>query len=253
MDTGNALLTCSLCMALLVGSGCSTAIATRHVSTAPQRAFFDSLAARCGSEYPGRAIIAPGTDDTFRPAFLGMRIDSCTADEIRIAFIVDDDESRTWVLKMDGGDLVFTHEHVLEGDTLSSNSGWGGRAPAGSGTASFQHFPDHRWDPAQTPVANRSHWRMRLDPDHGQFVYYLDRGVRPAYRLVFHLGQDRELCVGHRGTPGCAGSLDTRFRSVWAISAEDMSSREHSRRSMPAAEFDAHGAAGTLIERRKDD
>lgn len=37
---------------------------------------------------------------------------------------------------------------------------------------------------------------MRLDPDHGQFVYYLDRGIVPAYRLVFHMGQDRSLSGG---------------------------------------------------------
>lgn len=155
----------------------------------PQQGFFDALAERCGDEYPGRAIIAPDTDDTFRPAFLGMRIVSCTEDEIRITFFVDEDDSRTWVLKLEEG-LLFTHEHMLEGDTLSSNSGWGGRAAPGTGTALFQHFPDHRWDPDRVPEDRRSHWRMRIDPDHGQFVYYLDRGTEPAYRLVFHMGQD---------------------------------------------------------------
>jgi hypothetical protein len=203
MNIRHALRAVTLCFPLLPLASCGTALAMNETAPAPQRAFFDRIAERCGDEYPGRAIIAPESDNTFRPAFLGMRIDSCRGDEIRIAFVVDGDESRTWVLTMDGGDLVFTHEHMLEGDTLSSNSGWGGRAQAGTGTASFQHFPDHRWEPGQTPIENRSHWRMRLDPAHGQFVYYLDRGVRPAYRLVFHLGQDPELCEGQRGTPGC--------------------------------------------------
>jgi hypothetical protein len=180
------------CVTALALAGCGAAPVVETTAN-PQRAFFDHIAARCGDEYPGRAVIAPETDDTFRPAFLGMRIETCTENQIRIPFIVDDDDSRTWVLTLDGGDLVFTHEHMLEGDTLSANSGWGGRAVAGSGTELFQHFPDHRWDPEHVPEENRSHWRMRLDPDHGQFVYYLDRGTTPAYRLVFHTGQDRLL------------------------------------------------------------
>lgn len=203
MTIRRAVLAAAGCAALIVLAGFQAAAPLQPGSGGPQRAFFDSLAARCGDEFPGRAITAPASDDTFRPAFLGMRIDSCTADQIRIAFLVDGDESRTWVLTMEGGDLVFTHEHMLEGDMLSSNSGWGGRAVAGSGTATFQHFPDHRWTPGQTAAENRSHWRMRLDTDRGQFVYYLDRGIRPAYRLVFHMGQDRELCEGQSAEPAC--------------------------------------------------
>jgi hypothetical protein len=90
-----------------------------------------------------------------------------------------------------------SHEHRLDDDTLSSNSGWGGRAVAGTGTPVFQYFPDHRWDPERIPADSRSHWRMRIDAEHGQFVYYLDRGVTPAYRLVFHLGQDPGLLGGY--------------------------------------------------------
>jgi hypothetical protein len=191
--TPRRTLIAGIAASALLAVGCTVAAEEPAAGSSPQREFMSHLAERCGDEYPGRAIIAPATDDTFRPAFLGMRLESCTEEQIRIAFLVDDDASRTWVLTMDGGDLVFTHEHMLEGDTLSSNSGWGGRAAAGSGTALFQHFPDHRWDPAQVPESRRSHWRMRIDAEHGQFVYYLDRGTTPAYRLVFHMGQDRML------------------------------------------------------------
>jgi hypothetical protein len=185
-----------LTFAAIAASGCASAPHAAGIGESPQAAFLAQLAERCGERYAGRAILAPETDDTFRPAFLGMHIASCTPGEIRITFLVDDDDSRTWVLALEGGDLVFTHEHLLEGDTLSSNSGWGGRAVAGAGSATFQHFPDHRWDPSQVPEESRSHWRLRIDEEHGQFVYYLDRGVRPAYRLVFHLGQDPALAGG---------------------------------------------------------
>jgi len=180
----------------LLAAGCTAGAGEENPDDNPQHAFFDALSERCGEEYPGRAIIAPETDLTFRPAYLAMQIASCTDSQIRIPFIVDGDASRTWVLTLDDDGLLFTHEHLLDGDTLSSNSGWGGRAPAGSGTALFQHFPDHRWAPDRVPEENRSHWRMRIDPDHGQFVYYLDRGTVPAYRLVFHMGQDPLLSSG---------------------------------------------------------
>jgi hypothetical protein len=105
MKTRRALLAASGCAAMIVLAGVQATASVQHGESNPQRDFFDSMAARCGDEYPGRAIIAPASDDTFRPAFLGMRIDSCTADQIRIAFLVDDDESRTWVLTMEGGEL----------------------------------------------------------------------------------------------------------------------------------------------------
>jgi hypothetical protein len=157
-----------------------------------QDAFFEALAERCGDEYPGRAIIAPASDDVFHPAYLGMRIDECTDDVLRIAFLVDGDESRTWVLERSDEGLLFTHEHMREDGTLYDNSGWGGWA-SDTGTALFQDFPDHRWDAERVPEARRSHWRLRLDPENGQFVYYLDRGVQPSYRLVFHMGQSQKV------------------------------------------------------------
>jgi hypothetical protein len=157
-----------------------------------QNAFFQALAERCGDEYPVRAIVAPETDDTFHPAYLGMHIVDCGESEIRITFLVDDDDSRTWVIEQSDEGLLFTHEHRREDGTLYENSGWGGWATE-QGTELFQHFPDHRWTPDRGPEEQRSVWRLRLDPENGQFVYYLDRGLTPAYRLVFHMGQSQKV------------------------------------------------------------
>jgi len=182
-------------LALFTGCGGGPESVAQPDGTTPdsaRNAFFDALAERCGDEYPGRAIIAPASDDVFHPAYLGMRIDECTDDALRIAFLVDGDESRTWVIERSEEGLLFTHEHQREDGTLYENSGWGGWAND-QGTALFQHFPDHRWDADRMPEDRRSHWRLRLDPDNGQFVYYLDRGVVPAYRLVFHMGQSRQV------------------------------------------------------------
>lgn len=173
-----------------VDSGSPEALAA--LATSARNAFFDALAERCGDEFPGRAILAPDSDDVFHPAYLGMRIDACSDNELRIAFLVDGDASRTWVIERSDEGLLFTHEHQREDGTLYDNSGWGGWAPD-TGTELFQHFPDHRWDSERVPESRRSVWRLRLDPENGQFVYYLDRGVVPAYRLVFHMGQSRKV------------------------------------------------------------
>jgi hypothetical protein len=191
---GRAVILATLALLFAGCAGQSEAAADPAGATpdAARNAFFDALAERCGDEYPGRAIIAPDSDDVFHPAYLGMRIDECSANQLRIAFLVDGDESRTWVIERSDEGLLFTHEHRYEDGTLYDNSGWGGWA-TDTGTALFQHFPDHRWDPERGTEARRSVWRLRLDPDNGQFVYYLDRGVVPAYRLVFHMGQSREV------------------------------------------------------------
>jgi hypothetical protein len=188
--------------ALLMGCDQETAGAADASPTVDgreaQNAFFEALAERCGDEYPGRAITAPESDDTFHPAYLGMRIAECDDREIRVTFLVDEDDSRTWVIERSDEGLLFTHEHAREDGTLYENSGWGGWATE-HGSELFQHFPDHRWTPDRGPESERSVWRLRLDPENGQFVYYLDRGIVPAYRLVFHMSQsDRVLAHDQR-------------------------------------------------------
>jgi hypothetical protein len=186
-------MTTLLVVGLMAACGQDEATAGEDVGLdgrAAQDAFFEELASRCGDEYPGRAIIAPESDDTFHPAYLGMHIAECDDREIRIVFPVDEDRSRTWVIERSDEGLLFTHEHAREDGTLYENSGWGGWA-TDRGTALFQHFPDHRWTPDRGPEEERSVWRLRIDPVNGQFVYYLDRGLRPAYRLVFHMGQSQ--------------------------------------------------------------
>jgi hypothetical protein len=185
---------------LILAAGCGTEADSRATpALSPDEArsaFFENLRERCGDEYPGRAIIAPETDDVFHPAYLGMHIVDCSDNEIRITFFVDDDDSRTWILERSDEGLLFTHEHRQADGTLYEISGWGGWAND-RGTELFQHFPDHRWDPEVVPEERRSHWRLRLDPENGQFVYYLDRGVTPAYRLVFHMGQSPKVLEAH--------------------------------------------------------
>jgi len=153
---------------------------------AAQRAFFENLRALCGQTFGGRTIFAPVTDRTFEPARLYMVVKDCDGDEIRIPFIVGEDASRTWVFQMRKDSLKFFHEHLRPDGTAHEPSGFGGNATA-DGSPVFQSFPDFDAT-ADTPPAERRVWRLRLDTEHKLFVYYLDRGGLPRYRLVFHMG-----------------------------------------------------------------
>jgi hypothetical protein len=152
-----------------------------------QRAFFENMREMCGQVFGGRTIFAEEGDETFEPARLYFIVEECSEDELRIPFIVGGDDSRTWILRMDEDRLTFSHEHLRPDGTEHETSGFGGHA-SDDGSATFQHFPDY-WTTEETPEEARRVWRLRIDREHDLFVYYLDRGGQPAYRLVFHLGE----------------------------------------------------------------
>jgi hypothetical protein len=154
---------------------------------ADQRAFFENIRALCGQTFGGRTILAPATDRTFEPARLFMVVEECDGDEIRVPFIVGEDDSRTWVFRMGADGLTFFHEHLRSDGTAHDVSGFGGHA-AGEGSPTFQSFPDF-WATEDTPPEEHRIWRLRIDRGNDLFVYYLDRGGQPAYRLVFHMGE----------------------------------------------------------------
>jgi len=154
---------------------------------AAQRAFFENLRALCGRTFGGRTIRAEPGDRTFEPARLHMAVEECDDHEIRVPFVVDGDDSRTWVFQMREEGLTFFHVHLRDDGTEYEASGFGGHATA-DGTATFQSFPDF-WATDETPPEEHRIWRLRIDRENDLLVYYLDRGGRPAYRLVFYLGE----------------------------------------------------------------
>jgi hypothetical protein len=167
--------------------GCATDAADSRAGLRAQQAFFGELAGFCGETFGGRAILAPESDQIFEPERLSIHFEHCTVDTVRVRFTVGDDSSRVWLFTFEeNGRLRFTHERRAEDGTEFGNSGHGGLATL-DGRAHFQNFPNHR-APEGTPYEELGIWRLRVDRDHGQFVYYLDEGDRPRWRLVFHLG-----------------------------------------------------------------
>lgn len=111
-----------------------------------------------------------------------MVVKDCKADEIRVPFIVGEDASRTWVFQMRKEGLKFFHEHLRPDGTPHERSGFGGDATQG-GSPVYQSFP-YFGDKADTPLAQRRTWRLRLDTDRELFVYYLDVGGVPTFQLA---------------------------------------------------------------------
>lgn len=176
---------CLLAVSVAVG-GVPRAAAQVADDADPRRVFFERMRALCGQTFGGRTILSPATDRTFEPVRLFFTVESCGEDKLRIPFIVGDDDSRTWVLRMDEEGLTFFHEHLRSDGTPHEVSGFGGHATR-EGSEIFQSFPDF-WADEETPPAEHRIWRLAFEPEHDLFVYYLDRGGEPAYRLVFYLG-----------------------------------------------------------------
>ncbi len=103
-------------------------------------AFFTALSAHCGQAYSGRLVTADPLDADMAAALLVMDVRSCSDDEIRIPFHVDEDRSRTWVLTRTGQGLRLKHEHRHEDGTSDALSLYGGDTAA-EGTAMRQEFP----------------------------------------------------------------------------------------------------------------
>jgi hypothetical protein len=77
-----------------------------------QRAFFENMRGMCGQTFGGRTVYAEAHDRTFEPARLFFVVEECDEEELRIPFIVGDDDSRTWILRMGGGGAHLSHEHL---------------------------------------------------------------------------------------------------------------------------------------------
>ena len=69
-----------------------------------------------------------------------MSVETCGEKEIRIPFRVGEDRSRTWVLTLTDGGLLFRHDHRHADGTPDKVTMYGGLA-APDGTPLRQSFP----------------------------------------------------------------------------------------------------------------
>ena len=153
----------------------------------PTEIFWQSLSRLCDQRYPGQLTI--GTEESDREigyAMLYMNVERCKKGEIDIAFIVDNDNSRTWQLRYEEGQLALYHRHINDQGKPDETSGYGGLARA-TGNAKRQEFPADENTANMIPAAATNVWAIEIVPDK-MFAYELQRiEEQRMFRVVFDL------------------------------------------------------------------
>jgi hypothetical protein len=163
-------------------------------SIAPQRsadAFFARLQPLCGHSYAGRVVTTDAADAAFAGKTLVMRVRDCTAEEVRIPFIVGEDRSRTWILTRTADGIRLKHDHRHADGTEDVLSQYGGDTVA-SGTAGRQAFPADAFSRTLflgrgNPASVDNVWAVEIEPGR-LFAYELRRPNR-HFRVEFDLSK----------------------------------------------------------------
>lgn len=149
-------------------------------------AFFQNLRDLCGQKFEGRTEYTLLDPHPLADARLIMHIETCTENEIRIPFIVNDDSSRTWVLTLHDDGLLFQHDHRHPDGTPEDTTMYGGWADD-EGTAHVQYFPADDYTAELIPEAATNVWKLEINPETNEFIYYLERDEEERIRAVFDL------------------------------------------------------------------
>lgn len=155
----------------------------------PSEVFWSNLQTLCKQRYAGQLTI--GTEESDRDfgyAQLRMHVERCRRDEIDINLSVDDDSSRTWMLRRTETGFSLHHEHIGDNGKPDDTSGYGGFT-ASSGTAIRQEFPADENTGTMIPAAATNVWAIEIEPGK-QFAYELQRiEQQRMFRLVFDVSQ----------------------------------------------------------------
>lgn len=145
-----------------------------------QKNFFDNYSDFCGNAYSGTTnYVDLGSGEIFEEAELTMVIRDCEEDVVRIPFHVDEDTSRTWIVKLTEQGLHLSHDHRYEDGSQHDNNFYGGYGDD-EGTAFIQYFPaDHRTI-EDRPARSINRWAKEFDLEAMKYYYrlYLDGEMR---------------------------------------------------------------------------
>lgn len=150
----------------------------------PQATFIESLAAHCGQAYEGAIIQRPEGDQLFQgDEVLTADFRECTDQEVKIAFHVADNRSRTWVLTPTTAGIDLRHDHRHEDGSPEPNTWYGAHTQA-LGTAVRQEFlREPRPGAEDAPVSG---WAIEIVPNE-RYTYGTIRDGEWSYRLDFDL------------------------------------------------------------------
>ena len=169
----------------------------------PQDLFLARIADHCGRAYEGRIIAnEPAQDeDPFEGERLVMHVRECSDDEVKIAFHVGEDHSRTWVISrvaegvegMEG--LRLAHDHRTEDGNPAETTMYGGDT-ASMGSSTRQEFPVSEeskamFEAGDMAVSTSNTWAVEIEPD--RFLYELTRPEGRMFQVEFDLTKPVEL------------------------------------------------------------
>lgn len=119
--------------------------------------------------------------DAFAGKKLVAHVASCTANQIRVPFIVGTDRSRTWIITWSDRGLELKHDHRHEDGTPDAQTMYGGKAN-NAGTAHAQSFAADAYTAKLIPAAATNRWTLSLSPDGKMMTYDLERDGKPRFK-----------------------------------------------------------------------
>ncbi len=178
-----------IALLVLLLSAAAAAPLAAHVISDPVQTWWDRLSALCGQAFNGSLEAAPEGDTGFVGKALVMHVRDCTADRIRIPFVVGDDRSRTWVLTRHGARVELKHDHRHADGSADALTLYGGTS-VNAGSAYTQMFPADDQTRLLLPGSGlRSVWLIEVEPGE-QLVYVANRvGTGRMFRIAFDLAR----------------------------------------------------------------
>jgi len=161
------------------------------VAASPLDEYWDNLSSLCGKAFAGELVEHPEGELGFVGHALVMHVRDCSAERIRIPFMVGDDRSRTWVLTRKGERIELKHDHRHEDGTPEDATMYGGTS-TNEGRAHEQYFPADEQTRQVIEGAFSNVWVMRVYPGE-KFTYGLWRlGTPRVFRVDFDLTKEIE-------------------------------------------------------------
>jgi hypothetical protein len=134
--------------------------------------FWNTLQAHCGKAYEGIIVEGKSPGNAFENKKLVMHVRSCSANQIKIPFMVGDDRSRTWIFTLEGERITLKHDHRHADGTPDKTTMYGGTSTNG-GSATLQVFPADKQTIDILPTAFSNVWWISLSDK--TFTYNLNR------------------------------------------------------------------------------
>lgn len=152
-----------------------------HASGDSRDAFFANLGALCGATFEGASVFPREAGDAFAGKKLVANVARCSANEIRVPFIVGEDRSRTWIFTRTGSGLELKHDHRHADGTPDEQTMYGGMA-GDKGTPHAQSFHADAYTAKLIPAAATNVWTVTLSPDGKTLTYFLERDAKPRFK-----------------------------------------------------------------------